>query len=113
LAKNSMIAGGDALARQRSPRFGFKRRVEVVPVETDSPPDPPPPPKSPPAAPTRETPSILDLLRAVAAGPSIDDMEFPALEFDTAPSEPELFQDAVTIDTFAFGQDDDLLFGLW
>jgi hypothetical protein len=107
-----MIAGGAADVRQRSPRFGFKRRVEVVPVETDPPPDPPPA-KSPPAAPSREPPSILDLLRAVAAGPSIDDMEFPALEFAATPPEPELFQDAMTSETFALGQDDDLLFGLW
>jgi hypothetical protein len=35
------------------------------------------------------------------------------LEFAVTAPEPELFQDAPTIDTFALGQDDDLLFGLW
>jgi hypothetical protein len=76
---------------QRSPRFGFKRRVEVTVTESPEPAEEPPPP-----LPTNQGLPPLDvLLSLVPFSPSIDKMEVPPLEFESAPQVdwPDPFDD--------------------
>jgi hypothetical protein len=94
------MSASQANCSQRSPRFGFKRRVEVTITDVPEPVEEPPPP--PPT--DQKLPPLEVLLSLIPFSPSINNMEVPPLEFvfefESCPQVDWPDDDATPIDSF-------------